>query len=184
MLRRWSAGDRQAAEEAFPLVYHELKRVAAQQLRRERAGHTLQPTAVVHEAYLRLREASGVSWASRAQFYAFAAHVMRRVLVDHARGRKRLKRGGAARAVAVDFELMARSEPDVDVVALDEALRALERRDPRKGAIVEMRFFAGLTMGAIARQLGISEETAGREWRRAKAWLRAMIGKDAAPPHV
>lgn len=175
VLERWSAGDRGAAEEAFPLVYRELRRIAAREFRRERDAHTLQPTAVVHEAYLRLRESRGLTWASRAQFFAFAAHVMRRVLVDHARERARLKRGGGLRFVTLDVaDRMSVSSPP-DLLALDEALEGLALNDPRKASIVELRVFAGFGMREIAAQLGISEETVGREWRRAKAWLRARL---------
>jgi RNA polymerase sigma factor (TIGR02999 family) len=116
-----------------------------------------------------------VTWADRAQFFAFAAHVMRRVLVDHARERNRFKRGGGACTVALDPDAAPAVGSDPDVVAVDEALRSLERVDPRKASIVEMRFFAGLTLREAAAHLGISEETAGREWRRAKAWLRAAL---------
>jgi RNA polymerase sigma factor (TIGR02999 family) len=174
-LRRWSAGEREAAEQVLPLVYGELRKIAARQLRRERRALTIQPTDVVHEAYLRLRDALGVSWNDRVQFFAFAAHVMRRVLVDRARDRNRLKRGGGVCTLALDPEVAPAPERCPDVLAVDDALRSLERVDSRKAAIVEMRFFAGFTLAEAAGFLGISVETAGREWRRAKAWLRAEL---------
>jgi RNA polymerase sigma factor (TIGR02999 family) len=182
VLARWSAGDAAAGEAVVPVVYRELRRIAQRQFRRERQEHTLQPTAVVHEAFLRLRDARGlrgVQWNDREQFYAFAAHLMRRVLVDHARERGRLKRGGGARLLsleAAEAVADATAAPrDPDVLELDEALTTLARRDPRKAAIVELRVFGGLGARDIARHLGVSEETVGREWRRAKAWLRTRL---------
>jgi RNA polymerase sigma-70 factor (ECF subfamily) len=171
LLQRWSDGEREAAARVMPLVYQELRRIAGRQFRGERGDHTLQATAVVHEAFLRLEAQGGFVWLSRDHFFAFASHLMRRILVDHARNRKRAKRGGAATRCSLaeaDDLALARSP---DLVALDDALSSLEAIDPRKAAVVELRFFAGLTLEETAAQLGISAETVGREWRRAKAWL-------------
>jgi RNA polymerase sigma factor (TIGR02999 family) len=173
LLQRWSDGEREAAARVLPLIYRELRRIAARELRRERAGHTLQATAVVHEAFLSLEAAEGCRWLSRDHFFAFAAHLMRRVLVDHARRRKRTKRGGAASHVPLS-EVEAAGlafDRSPDLVALDDALSALQTLDARKAAVVELRFFGGLSLDETAAALGISVETVGREWRRAKAWL-------------
>lgn len=171
ILQKWSAGDPEAAEKAMCRVYLELRRIAAQQLRRERRDHTLQATAIVHEAYLRLNGQDDLHWPSRAHFFAFASKLIRRILVDHSRSRNRAKRGGHWERVDLDQisdRIPARSP---DLVALDEALSDLESVDARKAAVVELRFFGGLTLDEIAEHLGISVETAGREWRRARAWL-------------
>lgn len=171
LLQRWSAGDREAAEEALPLVYDDLRRIAARELRRGRQGHTLQATAIVHEVYLRLSGHEGIRLSSRTHFFALAAQLIRRILVDYARRRNRLKRGGKAEKVTLT-ETAGLVEPrGPDLLAIDEALEKLEAIDVRKAAIVEMRFFAGLTIEETAEQLGISAETVGREWRRARAWL-------------
>ncbi len=171
LLQRWSSGDSEAVEQVLPLVYQELRRIAARQLRQERGNHTLGATAVVHEAYLRFQDQAGFQWPSRAHFFAFAAHLMRRILVDHARSRNRAKRGGQVERVTLTevAELALKTSPDL--VALDDALTDLEAIDPQKAAVVELRFFAGLTLEETAAQLGVSPETVGRQWRRAKAWL-------------
>ena len=174
LLQQWSTGDREAAEQVLPLVYDELRRIAAHHLRQERSEHTLQATAIVHEAYLRLSEEGSLRWPSRAHFYAFAAHLIRRILVDHARTRNRSKRGGDMQRVTVAEienlgDLSSGQSPDIE--ALDDALTTLEEVDPRKAAVVELRFFAGLSIEETAEQLGVSAETVGREWSRAKAWL-------------
>jgi len=171
LLQRWSSGESEAVEKVLPLVYEELRRIAARQLRQERGNHTLGATAVVHEAYLRFQGKAGFEWPSRAHFFAFAAHLMRRILVDHARSRNRAKRGGRVEKVTLAEvgELALKTSPDL--VALDDALNDLEAIDPQKAAVVELRFFAGLTLDETAVQLGVSPETVGRQWRRAKAWL-------------
>lgn len=180
LLAKWSAGDREAAERVLPLVYEELRRIAARQLRRERDAHTLQATAIVHEAYMRLVGQEGLCWPSRAHFFAFSAHLIRRILVDYARHRNRAKRGGLAERITL-VEMAALALPESpDLVALDEALSGLEKVDPRKAAVVELKFFGGLTLEEIAAQLGISPETVGREWRRARAWLYSTLQPDAA----
>ncbi len=171
LLQTWSAGDQEAAVRVLPLVYDELRQIASRQLRQERGGHTLQATAVVHEAYLRLRGQAGFEWPSRAHFFAFAAHLIRRILVDHARHRNRAKRGGGLEKVTLAEAADLTLERAPDLVALDEALTHLESLDPRKAAVVELRFFAGLSLDETAEQLGVSSETVGREWRRARAWL-------------
>lgn len=175
LLESWSSGDQGAAEQLLPLVYEELRRIATRQLRQERGAHTLQATAIVHEAYLRLIGQEGLQWPSRAHFFAFAAHLIRRILVDYARTRNRAKRGGQYDRVTLAEVADLALEKSPDLVALDEALSSLEKVDPRKATVVELRFFAGLTLEEIADQLGISTETVGREWRRAKAWLYTTL---------
>lgn len=171
LLKGWSAGDHAAAEQVLPLVYEELHRIAASQLRRERDSHTLQATAIVNEAYLRLAGQEGLEWPSRSQFFAFAAHLIRRILVDYARNRNRAKREGRYAKVALAEVSDLALEKSPDLMALDEALASLEEVDPRKAAVVELKFFGGLSLEEIAGQLGISQETVSRDWRRAKAWL-------------
>ena len=179
-LQRWSTGDREAAEQALPLVYNELRRIAARELRRERGGQTLQATAIVHEAYMRLAGQTGLEWPSRAHFLAFAAYLIRQVLVDHARSRNRLKRGKGYEKVTLREAADLAGEKSSDVIALDEALSSLEKIDPRKASIVELKFFAGLTLEEIAEQLGISEVTVSREWRRARTWLYSALQTNVA----
>ena len=173
LLQQWSGGDREAAETVLPRVYDELRRIAAAHLQRERADHTLQATAIVHETYLRLAEQYGLVWPSRGHFFAFAAHLIRRILVDYAREHRAAKRGGGLERLPLSElgTLEATAGPSPDLVALDDALQALEAFDARKAAVVELRFFGGLTLDETATRLGISAETAGREWRRARAWL-------------
>jgi RNA polymerase sigma-70 factor (ECF subfamily) len=180
LLARWSSGDREAAERLLPLVYDELRRIAARQLRRERAGHTLEATAIVHEAYMHLVAQPGLEWPSRAHFFAFSAHLIRRILVDYARRRNRAKREGGAERITLLEMADPALERSPDLVALDEALSGLEKVDPRKAAVVELKFFGGLTLDEIATQLGISPETVSREWRRARAWLYSTLQPDTA----
>ena len=167
----WSAGDETALARLVPVVHAELRRLARREMRRERAGHTLQTTALVNEAYLRLVDVSGVTWASRAHFFAMSARLMRRILIDHARSRRYLKRGGGARTVPFDEGLTVADEAGTDLVALDDALRALARLDERKSRVVELRFFGGLSVEETAAALEVSESTVMREWRFAKSWL-------------
>ncbi len=179
LLERWSAGDRAAAERLMPLVYDHLRRIAAAHLRRGRGDQTLQATAIVHEAYLRLQGQEQVPWANRAHFYAFAARIIRQILVDHARHRHRLKRGGGAARVTLSEAIVWEEAKSPDVLALDQALERLEELDRRKATIVELRFFAGMTLEETAGELGISIETVGREWRRARAWLSDQLAVGA-----
>jgi RNA polymerase sigma-70 factor, ECF subfamily len=175
LLESWTSGNQEAAERVLPLVYEELHRIAARQLRGEREAHTLQATAIVHEAYLRLTEQAGLEWSSRAHFFAFAAHLIRRILVDHARHRNQAKRGGLAQKVKLVEAAGLALEKSPDLVALDDALSGLSKLDSRKATVVELKFFGGLTLDEVAEQLGISPETVSREWRRARAWLYSTL---------
>jgi RNA polymerase sigma-70 factor (ECF subfamily) len=180
LLVEWSRGDEDALRELMPLVHAELRRIAAGYLRRERPNHTLEPTALVHEAYLRLVDQRRTSWRNRAHFFAVAAGLMRRILVDHARRRSYLKRGGGARAVTLP-EIAASPNGGPDILALDEALADLEALDGRRRQIVELRFFGGLTQEEIAEALGVSVSTVERQWRLARAWLYRRL-RPGEPP--
>jgi RNA polymerase sigma factor (TIGR02999 family) len=183
MLRRWAAGDPRIGDRVVRLLYDELKHIAAREFQREQPWHTLQTTALVNEAYLRLREVHGVTWESRDQFLGFAAHLMRRILVEHARRKGRAKHGGGARRVTLsEAERLAPSRSP-DLVALDDALAALGTLDARKAAVVELRFFGGLSVDETAAVLRLSPETVGREWRRAKAWLYRELTGPSEPGH-
>lgn len=172
LLRNWVDGDVRAMDELFPLIYKELRRRAAAYLRRERANHTLQATALVNEAYLKLADQHNVVWKNRGHFFAIAAQVMRRILVDHAKNRHRDKRGGPDEDVSLkDSILAAPGEREVDIIALDEALRRLASLDPEKERLVELRYFVGLSLEEAADILEISRATATREWKLAKTWL-------------
>ena len=171
LLDGWSGGDSAAFDRMMPLVFDELRGLARAQFARERKNHTLQPTALVHEVYLRLAGRRSVSWQSRAQFLNFAAAMMRRILVDYARVRKADKRGGEQPTVMFDEALDLPSDLRPDLVAVDEALLALAAFDPRQARIVELRFFGGLTIEEIALTLGISNRTVHREWKIARLWL-------------
>ena len=176
LLRAWRQGDEAAFARLTPLVYDELRRRARRYLRAERPDHTLRPTALVHEAYLRLVNLDGVDWHDRTHFFALAARQMRRILVDAARARRYQKRGGAAPNVTFD-EALAGSERHPDLVALDDALDLLEKTDERKVRVVELRFFGGLKNDEIAAALGISTDTVTRDWNMAKLWLRRELRK-------
>jgi RNA polymerase sigma factor (TIGR02999 family) len=172
LLGQFRAGNQDVAEQLVPLIYDELRRIAGAQMRRERPGHTLQATAVVHEAYMRLAGDHEIQWQNRAHFFAIAARTMRRVLLDYARQRHAGRRGGeGARKVDIDAELLIGDDRLEDVVALDEVLARLTEMDPEHGRIVELRFFAGLNVEETAEVMGISPSTVKREWRLAKAWL-------------
>lgn len=175
ILSEWSAGHADAAERLMPLVYQELRRLARQHLQRERADHTLQPTALVHEAYLRLVDQSRVSWQNRAQFFGVAAQLMRRILVDHARAHGAEKRGGNAEYIVLDEAAAPAEERAVNLLALDDALTQLARIDTRKSRIVELRFFGGLTVEETAEAMGLNPATVRRDWTFAKAWLHRAI---------
>jgi RNA polymerase sigma factor (TIGR02999 family) len=177
MLIDWSHGDRQALDRLIPVVYTELRRQAARHLRRERAGHTLQTSDLIHEAYIRLVNQQNVQWQNRAHFFAVAAQLMRRILVDHARRRHRAKRGGSGITLPLEAGLVAATEnPDADLLALDQALTRLAAIDPRQSQIVELRFFSGLTIEETATVLGVSPTTVKDDVNMAKAWLRREIG--------
>jgi RNA polymerase sigma factor (TIGR02999 family) len=177
LLQAWSGGDKEALGQLVPFVYRELRGLAAAYLRRERQDHTLQPTALVHEAYLKLVDQTQVESPSRAQFFAIAANLMRQILVDHARDRRAAKRGGGNK-VALEEAAGVVPEPRVDFVALDEALDKLAQLDPRQSRIVELRFFGGLTENEIAEVLGVSAITVKRDWRIARAFLHRRLGAD------
>ncbi len=170
LLRAWSAGDRNALDELTAMVYEELHRLARSYLRAERPDHSLQTTALVNEAYLRLVDYKHVEILDRAHFFAVSAQAMRRILVDHAR-RRNLKRGRGRQRVSLDEISVIEHTPSTDLVALDDALQALTERDPRKARVVEMRYFGGLTVDEVASVLGVSSITVMRDWRMAKAWL-------------
>ena len=171
LLTRWCEGDESALALLTPLVHDELHRLARRQMRNERAGHTLQTTAVVNEAYLRLVDLARVRWQGRAHFFAMAARLMRHILVDYARSHATAKRGGDVFSVSLDQVAVVGAEPSTDLVALDDALHALGRLDARKSQVVEMRFFGGLTVQETADALGVSPETVMRDWQFAKKWL-------------
>jgi RNA polymerase sigma factor (TIGR02999 family) len=178
VLGDWNKGDANAPDRLMPLVYEELRRLARNYLQRERSDHTLQATGLVHEAYLRLVDHSSMTWQNRAHFFAVAAQVMRRILVDHARSHRAEKRGGAREKIEFDEACAPTDEKAVDLIALDDALQDLVTFDPRQSRIVEMRFFGGLTNEEIGEVLGVSARTIKREWRLAKAWLRREIMKE------
>jgi RNA polymerase sigma-70 factor, ECF subfamily len=175
MLAELRGGDREAVEGLLPLLYDELRRVAARQLRRERSDHTLQPTALVNEVFLKLVDQRDVAWQNRAHFLAVAAQAMRRILVDYARTRGAEKRGGQLARVTLDEAIVTARARDVDLLALDEALRKLEALDPRLCRVVEMRYFAGLTNAEAAEALGVSVATVDRDRATATAWLRREL---------
>jgi RNA polymerase sigma factor (TIGR02999 family) len=179
LLTDWSRGDREALDRLLPLVYGELRRVAAHQLRRERVGHTLQPTALVHEAYLRLVDQRHGDWQNRAHFFGVAATVMRRILVDHARRRKAGKRGQGAPYVSLNDAPDIPAASEIHILALDAALERLQNVDPSLARIVELRAFGGLTIEEAAHVLEVSPSTAKREWRTAKAWLSREVGRSS-----
>jgi len=175
LLVQWTEGNPQALEDLMPMVYAEMRRLAQSYLRRERSDHTLQSTALVHEAYLRLVD-QNVSWQSRAHFFGIAAQMMRRILVDHARAHDAAKRGDGACRVTLDEDLAVREQRDVDVIALDVALENLAKIDPQQSRIVELRFFGGLSIEDTSEVLKISPATVKRDWAMAKAWLHRAMG--------
>jgi RNA polymerase sigma-70 factor (ECF subfamily) len=178
LLLAWGRGDRFALDELLPIVHQELRRLARLQMRGERNNHTLQTTALVNEAFIRLVDLRRIRWQDRAHFLALSARLMRRILVDHARSRNYQKRGGGAMNVTLDDTLLASPERATDLVALDDALQDLARVDPRKSEVVELRFFGGLSVEETAEALKISAETVSRDWRLAKVWLlREVSGR-------
>ena len=177
LLRAWSNGDEVALSELTPIVYAELRRLAHRYMRRERAGHSLQTTALVNEAYMRLVDCTRMQWQNRAHFFAVSSQLMRRILVDHAR-RQNLKRGGGVPHVSLDEAVVVGGQHGLDLVALDDALTALARIDARKGRVVEMRFFGGLSVDETAAVLKVSPVTVRRDWNSAKIWLyRELSGE-------
>ena len=175
LLARWGEGDREALEALTPLVYNELRRLAKSYLRRERPDHTLQGTALVHEAYLRLIDQRQIEWRNRNHFFGLAAELIRRILVDHARARIAAKRGGSHFKLSLDEAIAPIEEKDLDLVALDDALQALARADAQQSHIVELRYFGGLSVEETAEVLHISSVTVKRDWVAARAWLKAQI---------
>lgn len=175
LLQDYKNGDQTVLDELFPLVYAELRKLAAIRLNGERGDHTLQATALVHEAYLRLVNQHSVDWSNRAHFFGLAAEMMRRILVNHALERKRLKRGGGETKLALDEAVTFAEEREIDLVRLDEVLTELANFAPRQAKIVELKFFGGLTNEESAESLGISPETVKRDWRVAKSWLKSNL---------
>jgi len=180
LLRAWNNGEQEALDQLIPLVYHELHRLAHRYMGRERSAHTLQSTALVHEAYERLISLKDVDWKNRAHFFAVSAQVMRRILVDYARSRRYSKRGGEWRQVPLNEAVAVFRDHRTDIVALDDALQALAGIDPRKNRVVEMRFFGGLSIKETAEVLNVSEETVLRDWRLAKVWLLRQLSRESA----
>jgi RNA polymerase sigma factor (TIGR02999 family) len=178
LLAEWAGGNPDALERLVPLVYRELRAIAARQLRRERGDHTLQPTALVHEAYLKLLDQRPSSWKNRGHFFAVAAQAMRRILVDHARAHRAVKRGRDIEKVAIEIADGVVAAPTTDMLALDEALTRLSALDPRQGQVVELRCFGGLTIEETADAVGLSLTTVKEEWRLAKAWLHRELRGD------
>jgi len=178
LLAKARSGDSSALANVFPLIYDELRRLARQQLQREPDGHTLSPTALVHEAYMRLIDYSRMEWAGRAHFLAVAATAMRRILVDHARGHRSVKRGGMLRRVSIDDVELGTEDRAELLVAIDDALDRLKEIDARQAQVVECRFFGGMTEEETATALGISVRTAKRDWAKAKSWLHREIAAE------
>jgi len=177
LLVRWRGGDQQALDSLFPLVYSELRQIAHHYLQRERSDHTLQSTALVHEAYVRLVGHNVPQWQDRAHFFGVAARVMRQVLVEYARNHQAAKRGGGASKVTLEEGLQAPQPMNLDVIMLDDALKNLANLDPQQSRIVELRFFAGLSIEDTSEVLGISPATVSREWTTARAWLHREISR-------
>jgi RNA polymerase sigma factor (TIGR02999 family) len=180
LLVAWNNGEQDALDQLIPLVYSELHRLAHRYMERERSGHQLQSTALVHEAYQRLINLKDVSWQNRAHFFAVCAQLMRRILVDYARSRRYTKRGGECRHIALNEAVAVFRDRRTDIVALDDALRTLADIDPRKARVVEMRFFGGLSNKETAEVLNVSVETVLRDWRLAKVWLLRELGNGVA----
>lgn len=180
LLRNWQVGDQSARDQLLEIVYEELRRQAARYLRRERPDHTLQPTALVHEAYLQLIDQSRVNWENRAHFFGAAARLMRRVLVDHARAHQAEKRGSGEEKLALDEAMAVPQSKDLNILALNDALEELARMDEQQSRIVELRYFGGLSIEETATVTGVSPATVKREWAMAKAWLQTQIKRTYA----
>jgi RNA polymerase sigma factor (TIGR02999 family) len=177
LLNQWASGDQDAGEKVFPLVYRELRRIASRSMNRQGSSHTLQTTALVHEAYIRLTGDSSRQWANRGHFFGVAAKAMRHFLVDYARAGAAAKRGGHCKPLALDDAFLIVEERMADVALLDEALTALEKLHPRQSQVVELRFFGGLNVEQTAETLHVSPETVARDWRAAKAWLHCELAR-------
>ncbi len=180
LLKAWSGGDEEALQKLTPLVYKQLHQIAQRYMAGERSGHTLQTSALVNEAYLRLVDCGQVNWQDRAHFFAISANLMRRILIDFARSRGYLKRGGAVPHISLEEAPAVCNEPDVNLVALDDALKALSAIDERKSKVVELRFFGGLNVEEAAEVLGVSSDTVIRDWRLAKIWLLRELSREKA----
>ena len=180
LLADWGQGNEEARDALIPVVYGELRRLARRHLWRERPDHTLQSAALVNEAYLRLVRQDVPQWQNRAHFFGVAAQLMRHILVDHARNRMAAKRGGSAPRLVLDPELAPAQNPEIDIVALDDALGRLSTLDPQQGRLIELRFFGGLSIEETAVVLGVSPATVKREWATARAWMRRELKKDAS----
>jgi RNA polymerase sigma factor (TIGR02999 family) len=180
LLAEWSEGNQAALDKLYPLVYNELRRMAHGYLRRERKGHTLQTTALINEAYLRLVDQKCVHWANRSHFFGISAQIMRRILIDHARRYDYAKRGGGAQRISLDEVAIVAKERARSLLMLDEALKSLAEIDPRRSEVVELRYFGGLNNEEIARVLKISENTVTRDWNMARAWLYQELSRSVA----
>lgn len=175
LLAQWREGNQSALDDLYPLVYDELHRLARRYMNRERKGHTLQTTALINEAYVRLVDQKNVQWANRSHFFAISAQIMRRILIDHARRHRYAKRGGGAQQVSLDEAAIVTPDQSLDLIRLDEALNSLSQMDPRRGQVVELRFFGGLNNEEIAGVLKVSENTVTRDWNMARAWLYQQL---------
>jgi RNA polymerase sigma factor (TIGR02999 family) len=181
LLQAWSKGEQAAFDQLAPIVYAELRRLARRYMAKERPGHTLQPTALVHEVYMRLTDFRDLTWKNRVHFFAISSQVMRHVLVDFARSRERRKRGGSARRLSLDECANLAADHDAALLALDDALNALASEDARKCRVVELKFFGGLSTSEIAESLRVSEETVLRDWKLAKLWLLREMSAEEPP---
>ena len=180
LLAEWSDGDQSALDELYPLVYDELHKLARRYMSRERKDHTLQTTALINEAYVRLVDQRNVHWTNRSHFFAISAQIMRRILIDHARRHAYAKRGGGARQVSLEEAATVTSNPGSELIRLDEALNSLAERDPRRSRVVELRYFGGLNNEEIAGVLHVSENTVTRDWNMARAWLYQQLTEGAS----
>jgi RNA polymerase sigma factor (TIGR02999 family) len=180
LLKGWRGGDDAALDKLIPLVYDDLRRIAARQLRRERPNHTLQPTALVHEVFLKLIDQNRIQWQNRAQFFGVAAQLIRRILVDYLRAQHAEKRGGAVVTIALDEAVAEAGRPDLDLIRLDEALNSLAARDEQQSQVVVIRFFGGLSIDETAEVLGVSASTVKRDWLAAKAWLYREVSRSGS----
>jgi RNA polymerase sigma factor (TIGR02999 family) len=180
LLAEWSDGNQSALDELYPLVYEELHRLARRYMSRERKGHTLQTTALINEAYVRLVDQRNVHWANRSHFFAISAQIMRRILIDHARRHAYAKRGGGAQQVSLEEVAIVANEKSAEILRLDEALTTLAKMDPRRCHVVELRYFGGLSNEEIAGVLNVSENTVTRDWNLARAWLHQQLTGSAA----